>query len=547
MLVRVPALLALVGLTACSGSDAELPALPDSGIFMPPTGDPFPADLAIALVAPDGVGVGATLAYEIHVTNHGPGTASNASVTVEAPAGVPLQAASGAGWDCNIVAQKVTCARDALSVGDAPSISVTATAPAAAGPIAVTAAVQAATTDSNHADNTATATTQVLAATDLAIAVAGPTAPVPAGGVATYQITVTNHGPGASAGITVVDPLPTGAQFSSGSGDGWTCDETGGTVTCHKAALDASAASVLTFVAIAPRTLGALVNEFTVSALVPDPVSTNNKAQVTANVVAAADLAITQNASPDPVVLGQRVTYTIAVRNNGPFAADAVSAVDTLSSGLSFVSVTGSGWTCSVAAQVVTCTRARLEPDSAAPAITVVANVTPAAGASSTLITSARVRSSTLEALDQNNAVTTFTRVQTDADLGIVITDSADPIHTTAATDCTALDCVTYTIAVTNHGPAVAAPVDPLIIFPTAGKLVDIASAGWACTLDSMDRNVDCTRASLGVNETATITVRWRAPASVPSDPLRIEAVVFSADDRNSANDDVVETTAVVP
>src|SRR5262249_18001970 len=54
-----------------------------------------------------------------------------------------------------------------------------------------------------------------------------------------------------------------------------------------------------------------------------------------------ADLQVTKSDAPDPVLVGQNVTYTVTVLNNGPAAAANVVLTDTLPAGVTFVSATG--------------------------------------------------------------------------------------------------------------------------------------------------------------------------------------------------------------
>ena len=67
------------------------------------------------------------------------------------------------------------------------------------------------------------------------------------------------------------------------------------------------------------------------------------------------DLQIVKTASPSPVVLGENLTYTLLVTNQGSNSATGVTVVDTLPSGSSYVSSTPSQGTCSHAAGIVTC------------------------------------------------------------------------------------------------------------------------------------------------------------------------------------------------
>ncbi len=88
------------------------------------------------------------------------------------------------------------------------------------------------------------------------------------------------------------------------------------------------------------------------------------------------DLAIAKTAPGTPIDAGDNITYTLTVTNNGPAAATNASVSDTLPAGTSFVSASGTGWTCNHAAGVVTCTAANLVVGPA-PAITLIVNVNP--------------------------------------------------------------------------------------------------------------------------------------------------------------------------
>src|SRR5262249_46599139 len=59
---------------------------------------------------------------------------------------------------------------------------------------------------------------------------------------------------------------------------------------------------------------------------------------VTTTVVEPSDLAVTVHASKDSVHVGDGLTYTITVKNNGPGEADDVKVTDVLPSGIQFVS-----------------------------------------------------------------------------------------------------------------------------------------------------------------------------------------------------------------
>jgi choice-of-anchor B domain-containing protein len=87
-----------------------------------------------------------------------------------------------------------------------------------------------------------------------------------------------------------------------------------------------------------------------------------------------ADLEVTVTDSPDPVVLGQDVTYTFTVQNQGPTYSANTTLTDTLPANLSFVSATASQGTCS-GTTTVTCNLGTIQ-NGAAATVTLVARPT---------------------------------------------------------------------------------------------------------------------------------------------------------------------------
>ncbi len=67
---------------------------------------------------------------------------------------------------------------------------------------------------------------------------------------------------------------------------------------------------------------------------------------ITVGPSASADLALTMTDSPDPVRVGSALTYTMEVKNNGPYQATTVTLVDLLPTGMTFVSATASQGSC---------------------------------------------------------------------------------------------------------------------------------------------------------------------------------------------------------
>jgi uncharacterized repeat protein (TIGR01451 family) len=74
-----------------------------------------------------------------------------------------------------------------------------------------------------------------------------------------------------------------------------------------------------------------------------------------------ADVSIT-NQAPSLVLLGDRLTYSIGVRNSGPATATGVTVTNPVPGGSVFVSASSSQGTCSLAQGTVTCTLGSVAP-----------------------------------------------------------------------------------------------------------------------------------------------------------------------------------------
>ena len=84
-----------------------------------------------------------------------------------------------------------------------------------------------------------------------------------------------------------------------------------------------------------------------------------------------ADLGITKTDSPDPVQVGDTISYVLRVSNKGPDSASGVTVTDPLPGGTTFVSVEASQGTCS-GTTLVTCSLGSLAKDAAATIVLVV-------------------------------------------------------------------------------------------------------------------------------------------------------------------------------
>jgi uncharacterized repeat protein (TIGR01451 family) len=119
-----------------------------------------------------------------------------------------------------------------------------------------------------------------------------------------------------------------------------------------------------------------------------------------------ADLSLSKSDSPDPVGVGQTLTYTLTARNGGGDDATGVQVVDDLPSGTAFVSATASQGTCTRSGGQVTCALGNLANGAGA---TVTIKVTPQS--EGTLANTARVSGTESDPDGSNNQATQETRV----------------------------------------------------------------------------------------------------------------------------------------
>ena len=151
----------------------------------------------------------------------------------------------------------------------------------------------------------------------------------------TYTITVRNNGPDNSTNIKVSEVLADNFKFISANASKGYYDLTNGVWAVGNLTNNETAKLVITVKIIKT---GFIQNNVSVNGTGFDPNVTNNNATVNITVPQTADLSVVKIVNVDRVSVGNRITYTIVVKNNGPDTALDVYAVDKLSDALKFVS-----------------------------------------------------------------------------------------------------------------------------------------------------------------------------------------------------------------
>ena len=197
---------------------------------------------------------------------------------------------------------------------------------------------------------------------------------------------------------------------------------------------------------------------------------------------AVADVGITVEDDPDPIVAGARVTYSAQVTNAGPDRAPATVVVNDLPAGLAYVSSSASSGSCSFAAPRVTCALGTL-PSGAARTVAIVAEPVDDGVLANTL----SVSGDYTDGNSANDSASAETTVSQGADLSVTLAESADPVLAGGE--------LVYSLAVANRGPFASA--DP-VLTQTLAPEVTFERATEGCSF--ADGVVTCGAEALGAS-----------------------------------------------
>ncbi len=302
--------------------------------------------------------------YIITVQNPGNLATSGTVTMVDTPpaSGLTPTAISGTGWSCTLAT--LTCTRsDVLAAFSSyPQITVTVDVPLGAPANVINTATVSGGGEVNTANDVTQDPTVILPppAPDLAPFmdhslnnfVQGQT-----GGF--YRIDISNVGTATTSGtVTVSDTLPTGLTATDVSGIGWTCT-VGATSTCTQSTpltFNNSYAPIFITVAIAANAPTNVVNTVTVSGGGDTNIANNTFSDPTSIAAPLVDLTPIVDGTAFAAQAETGVNYPILIENNGNVSSNGtVTAVTTLSTGLTASAISGTGWTCTLS--TLTCTR----------------------------------------------------------------------------------------------------------------------------------------------------------------------------------------------
>jgi uncharacterized repeat protein (TIGR01451 family)/fimbrial isopeptide formation D2 family protein len=390
--------------------------------------------------------------------------------------------------------------------------------------------------ETNSSNNSAADPTTIIAGPDLTIA-KSHTGSFTQGQTGAYTLTASNTGGSPTSGaVTVTDNVPAGLVPTSAIGTGWVCSVAAQGVTCSRNEPLASAASyppITLAVMVAADAPASVTNAATISGG-GDVNSSNDSASDPTTIIAVADLTIAKTHTGSFLQGQVGATYALSVSNvGGGSTTGAVAVTDTLPAGLTPTAAGGAGWTCNIAAQVVSCSRSdALSAGASYPAITLTLNVAPAAPSS--LTNTAQV-SGGGEINTANDTASDITTIGPGPDLTITKGHAGSFILGQTGT---------YTLTVSNGGSPSVGTVTVTDIAPAGLVPSALAGTGWTCTLAT----VICTRADpLASGQsypaiTLTVSVQPAAPASLTN-----AVTVSGGGDVNTANNSATDVTTIVP
>ncbi len=302
-----------------------------------PNGDPKVTDTADLVTAKTAsstaLNSGDPISYTITVTNNGPATAVAPVVTDNVPAAVEnpqFSTDNGATWK----PWTGSATLPDMPNGTTSTLLIKGTLSAnASGAVRNAATTTSTTTDPNTGNNTTTTPdTTVTPIAKLTMAKTTPTSKVNPGDTVTYTLHATNAGPATAKTPTITDAVPSAIENPEYSTDGGTTWKpwTGSTQVADLPA--GQSVDVLLRGKVAANASGTISNSATITSPTknPNPDGATGKTDVVSS--DSARIVTTKTASPATAVPGQRLTYTITVKNEGPAIAKTPTVTDNVPS-----------------------------------------------------------------------------------------------------------------------------------------------------------------------------------------------------------------------
>ncbi|WP_029145554.1 DUF7507 domain-containing protein [Microbacterium luticocti] len=350
--------------------------------------------------------------------------------------------------------------------------------------------------------------------------------PVGVGMDLTWHIVVANNGPGTATGVAVNDnfnEFGTTTQFVSLEIERGSCTHTDSTFYCEIGTMSPNT-TVAIDLTVTVRKTSSITNVGDVSSGTGDPDWGNNHMVGTVESGRATDLILAKTADTAEAAPGDRVSYTLTARNDGPEAAAGVVIADRLPAGLVDVAADPAD-DCTVTGSVVSCTAGSLTPGAQFTA-TVTARIDPAF-TGDTLVNTATATMTTPDSNPANNtAQTTIAVAAASTDLSVVTTLDTAPV---------AGEPVRYTLTVASAGPGDAADATLDDTLPATITDPAVSTEFGACELTGS--TVHCGFGTVPAGARFTVTVTGTLAPDAAGTLTNTATVATTTADTDPAND----------
>lgn len=249
----------------------------------------LPADLAVSGTASETIAkIGDNVTFNITVTNHGPATATNITLTDSLSDGLPVNSLTISQGSCS---SPITCSIGTLKSGASATLSFVVTM-ATPEFFVNNLSVGSDQPDLAGDNNNATVTVAVNPA-DLAVTQTGSAVSVLTGTQVTITLNLVNKGPATANNVTLIDSQPAGGTLASASASQGSCSPpSGGQIGCDIGSLAPSATATVT-IPVTFTDAGQWTNSANIAATEPDSDTSNNQPNLNIDVVQAPDFVVT--------------------------------------------------------------------------------------------------------------------------------------------------------------------------------------------------------------------------------------------------------------
>jgi uncharacterized repeat protein (TIGR01451 family) len=321
------------------------------------------ADLSVTQSASSPVYAGGNLTYTITVNKTGYDDADEVILTDTLPPGTTFVSASAFGlgfdeepdeeYECTLSGSNLNCFLGDLWSTESAIVKVTVAVPSTTS-LTNNVRLTSLAPEQNISNNISTLVTAVentSNSADLSVTQVASPDPGVKNSNLTYTVTVTNNGPAATNAV-LTDFIPDNSDFVSMTTGQGSCSQDETIVTCSLGSIN-SGNSVSVQVTVEPEKPCVLTNKVIATSSTPDPVRVNNSSELITK-VSPTDLVLTQTTSVDSVKVGNDLTYTFTVTNNGPEPIEQLNLIDTLPYTVNIVSLSPED-TCDWGPEIVGC------------------------------------------------------------------------------------------------------------------------------------------------------------------------------------------------